>query len=404
LPTIGAAIGAGNCRDAANRGPDPFDGARNPNSNSGKNPAINAGCHPEDGKLRGRDPVLPRVVVHIGAPKVASTSIQSFLRRNVTRLREQGIFPLDKFLMSAKPDGTSQMGPHIRSEDILAGGGSAAEKTSALIGLYCPALEAEARASGCDMVVFSAENLARLNAERDIVIGAFQEVGRRFDLRVVFHVRRPDFWLESCWKQWALKVSKASPARWATECAERGMPDFLGEARAWSAALGRQRLFVRPLDPATLWNEAVLEDFAGLIGAAGLDRHLANENRMLNAALLRFFHRHADLLFHGPHDVRIFKWAEAAGLFAKPGHRLLSAAVRHRILALLSDSNRALLTEFCPNEAPALLTSWCPPEAALAPVGDLDLPEPPRGLAVMERLAAKGLAQALRFQDRISRR
>ena len=349
----------------------------------------------------GGESVLQKVIVHIGAPKAASTSIQSFLRRNVSRLREQGIYPLDKFLMSATVDGTSRMGPHIGSEEILAGAGSAGEKTSALIDLFCFAFEAEGRAPGCRMVVFSAENLTRLTAERDIVIEAFQEVGRRFDLKVVFHVRRPDLWLESCWKQWTLKVSRASPARWATECAEQGQPDFLGEARAWLAALGQERLFVRALDPAVLWDEAVLKDFAGLMGATGLQRNPTRENRMLHPTLLLFLHRHADLLFRGPHDVRVFKWAEAAGLFANPGHRLLSAAVRHRILALLSDSSRALLTQFCPSEAPALVSSWCPSGTVMVPMSDLDSSRPPSGLATMERLAAWGLAQALRLHGRI---
>ena len=341
---------------------------------------------------------MQQVVLHIGAPKAASTSIQSFLRQNASRLREQGLCPLDKFLAPIEPGGLARMGPHMPSEEILVGAGSVAEKTAGLADLYCSAFERAARVSGCDRVVFSAENLARLNAERDIVIAAFQEVARRFDLRVVFYVRRPDLWLESCWKQWTLKVSRAYPAQWSLECAEQGFPDFLGEARAWSAGLGRERLIVRILDPATLWNGAVLENFAALLGATGLDRNLASENRMLHPALLGFFHRHADLLFEGPHDGRLFNWAEAVRLFAKPGQRLLSVAVRHRILALLSENSRALLTEFCPNEAPALMASWCPSGTVTLPARDLGMSESPWGLASLERLAAWGLAQTLRWQ------
>lgn len=83
----------------------------------------------------------------------------------------------------------------------------------------------------------------------------------------------------------------------------------------------------------------------------------------------------------------------------------LSPAARRRTLALLSDNNRALLTEFCPAEAPALIPSWCPsPGTVAVPMTDLDLPGPPRGLAMIERLAARGLGQALRFHDRIFKR
>jgi hypothetical protein len=347
---------------------------------------------------------LHKVVVHIGAPKAASTSIQSFLRHNASRLRAQGICPLDRFLMPIEPGGTARMGPHMGSEEIVVGTGSPAEKSESLADLYGSAFDKAARASGCDRIVFSAENLVRLNPERDIVIAALQEVARRFDLRVVFYVRRPDFWLESCWKQWALKVSRASPAQWALECATQGVPVFWGEARAWSAALGRERLFVRALYPAVLWGGAVLEDFAALLGAGDLDRDLASENRMLHPALLRFFHRHADLLFQGEHDGRLFHWAESAGLFAKPGQRLLSAAVRHRVLTLLSEGSRALLTEFCPKEAPALMGSWCPSGNATVPASDLDASRSVPGLALMERLAARGLAQTLRLHGWRSKR
>jgi hypothetical protein len=348
---------------------------------------------------------LQKVVVHIGAAKVASTSIQSFLRRNATQLREQGIFPLDSSLMPVKPDGTSPMGPDLQFEAILGGTGDAQQKTAALTDRYCRAFEAEAQRAEGGVIVWSAENLTRLSADRSILLAAFKEVARHFDLQAILYVRRPDLWLESYWKQFALKRSKDSPARWAIQRAESGQPDFLAAARAWSEAVGRERIVVRPLDPASLWNSAVLAEFADRLGARGLDCSMPNENRMLHPAFLRFCHRHADLLFRGPHDVRLFDWAEAAGFYAKAESRILGPTARHRILALLSDNNRALLTEFCPAEAPALIPSWCPsPRTAAVPVTDLDLPRPPRGLAMMERLAARGLAQALRFHDRIFKR
>src|SRR5258705_436259 len=95
----------------------------------------------------GGGTVLLKVVVHIGAPKAASTSIQSFLRHNAGRLREQGICPLDKLLVPVKPDGTSRMGPHMKSEEILVGPGSAAEKTACLTDLYSSALDVAVRAN-----------------------------------------------------------------------------------------------------------------------------------------------------------------------------------------------------------------------------------------------------------------
>lgn len=346
---------------------------------------------------------MQKVVVHVGAPKVASTSIQSFLRRNASGLREQGIYPLDASLMPIKSDGTSPMGPDLQFEAILDGAGSVQEKTAALIDRYCRAFEAESRNAKGGVIVWSAENLTRLSADRSILLAAFGEVARRFDLEVVLYVRRPDLWFESYWKQFALKISRESPARWALRRAEAGYPDFLAAARAWAEAIGRQRIAVRPVDPSALWGDNLLLDFAARLGAAGLDCSMASENRMLHPAFLGFCHRHADLLFRGPHDIRLFDWAETVGLFARSDARIFGASVRQRILALLADNNRALLMQFCPAEASALIPSWCPVSGRIEIAsGDLDPPEPARARKQVERAIAWGLAQGLRVQGRLS--
>ncbi|MGH6880960.1 hypothetical protein [Hypericibacter sp.] len=343
---------------------------------------------------------MQKVVVHVGAPKVASTSIQSFLRRNAGRLREQGIYPLDSTLLPIKPDGTSPMGPDLQFEAILGGPDDVRKKTSALIDRYCQAFDAEARNAKGGVIVWSAENLTRLSADRSVLLAAFREVSRRFDLEVMLYVRRPDLWLESYWKQFALKIHQESPARWALRRAGTGYPDFLAAARAWEEAVGHDRIAVRPLDPAALWNGSLLEDFAARLGATGLDCSMTNENRMLHPAFLAFCHRHADILFLGPHDTRLFDWAEVVGLFARSDSRILGPMVRQQVLALLADNNRALLTEFCPVEAPALMPDWCPAlGTAEIPASDLDPPQSPGRLATLERIAAWFLAQGLRVHS-----
>jgi hypothetical protein len=345
---------------------------------------------------------LQKVLIHIGAPKAASSSIQSFLARNAGRLREQGIYPLDKDLKSAKSDGSSILGADMALETLLQSEDAADRKTAALVDRYCKAFDAEGRHAQNGVVLWSAENLTRLSADRHVLLSAFEQIGRRFDLQLLFYVRRPDLWLESSWKQWVLKVSKESPARWALGCAQGGHPNFLGAARAWAETVGRDRILVRPLDPATLWNGTVLEDFAAWLGVAGLDCNAPNENRMLHPALLRFCHRHADLLFRGPHDKRLFDWAESLGLFARPGSRILGPEVRHRILVLLADSNRALLTEFCPLEAPSLVPSWCPAaDGGPSPPMDLEPPEEAALRRSIERPAAWCLAHAVRIRSRL---
>ena len=346
---------------------------------------------------------LRKLVLHIGAPKAASTSIQAFLGRNAARLRTQGILVLDHRLAPAARDGRAILGADIETEETVADAGSSGEqKIERIAARYLAAVDRAIAGIDCHTIVISAENLARLVPDRTLVISAFARLKARFDLHIVFYVRRPDYWLESAWKQWAIKVTREPPAEWAMSLADQGLPDFLGTARDWSAMAGPDHFVIRLLDPAALWGVAVLQDFAAIIGAEDLDLAIAHENPMLHPALLRFFQRHGDLLFSDVHDTRPFDWAERLWLYAPAGGRLLSEPVRQKLLAALADRNRVFLTEFFPDLAPRLMADWCP-----AVTGE-PRPEPespprarsPRLLATVERTAARVLAAALKLTRR----
>jgi hypothetical protein len=346
---------------------------------------------------------LRKLVLHIGAPKAASTSIQTFLGRNAGRLLAQGIIVLDRELTPASEDGSAPMGADADTEETLLDPGLSGEgKIERISARYLAAIDRAVDRFDCHTVVISAENLARLAPDRALVIAAFARLMPRLDLRVLFYVRRPDYWLESAWKQWTLKVTHVPPAEWAASLAEEGAPDFLGTARDWKTMAGPDHFVIRLLDPKALWGIAVLQDFAALIGATDLDFDIANENPMLHPALLRFFQRHHKVLFSDAHDSRLFDWAERLRLFAPSGRRLLSEPERRGLLAALADRNRALLTEFFPDSLPALLPSWCP-VATDEPQRELGPPSPwkaPRVVAGLERAAARALALALKFKRR----
>jgi hypothetical protein len=317
-------------------------------------------------------------------------------------LRAQGIVVLDRALAPASEDGRALMGADTEIEKTLIDpGASEARKIEAIASRYLAAADGAFAHFDCHTVVTSAENLARLAPDRAIVIAALARLMPRYDLRILFYVRRPDYWLESAWKQWTMKVTSLSPAEWAMSLAKQGLPDFLGTARDWRAMAGPDRFVIRLLDPQILWGDAVLQDFAGLIGAAALDFDIVHANPMLHPALLRFFQRHRGLLFSHAHDTRLFDWAERLRLFAPSGQRLLSEPVRQRLLAALSDQNRALLSEFFPDVAPALLPSWCP-KAPDEPLRDLDPPprQVPPVVAGLEGAVARAIALALKLKRR----
>jgi hypothetical protein len=68
------------------------------------------------------------------------------------------------------------------------------------------------------------------------------------------------------------------------------------------------------------------------------------------------------------------------------------------------ESNRTLLTEPYPAEAPALILSWCPTSATFEiPSNDLGPPVPLRTRLQIERPIAWVLAQGLRVQGGLFR-
>lgn len=340
---------------------------------------------------------LQKLIVHIGAGKVASTTIQAFLWENAGRLQQQGIIVLDRYLRPAGRQAKNSMGADGELEKIMAGPGGDAEKVTRIADRYMAAVDMVAGSSGRRAIVISAENLMRCLDSRSNVIAAFKIVAAHVDLQVLLYVRRPDLWLESAWKQWALKYEAASSARWALKMAGLGIPNFLAEARAWKSILEPERLVVRIVDPAALWGNAVLDDLALLLEAENLERNIPPENPILHPAFLRFCHRHRDLLFDDIHDHRAFVWGAERGLATGSGKRMLKPSVRHRVLAIMADANRDFLAEFCPTEAPGLLPEWCPDPSKM-PIReeDLDEPRPAPVLEPFERYFASWLGRRLR--------
>ena len=325
---------------------------------------------------------MMQLVVHIGAPKCASTTIQNHLKDNARALRQAGILIPDR--------STSEVVHRFVRREC--GGADLIDAIKRL----------GREASGCNKIILSAEGLFQGVGPRERLIEPFNHLSKDFDITVILYVRRQDEWLESAWKQWYVKTDKRPFRQWLLEHAERGLPDFYSAASAWRAA--GHSLYVNAVHPPLLHGGDVIVDFCRAAGIPCHDGKRRRANPIIDARLLGFLHRHNDILFTGAHDNRLYHLLEITGIgAARHGldGRLLQDEERRAILSMFAQQNRGLIRELSPDRhdtAAAYFGIGLPavpwPDSMATDEG-----EPGR----IERAAARTLATIVRFLWRMNR-
>lgn len=135
--------------------------------------------------------MTPKLILHIGTHKTASTTLQVLMARYRAQLAEQGILYADPS-QGPRPNKSK----HASLTAALAQGPEAAAAE-------CDRLIREFEASGCHTLVLSHERLSSANQKQMSTIESLQPLRDRFDTRVVGIFRRQDTFVESLWNQHA---------------------------------------------------------------------------------------------------------------------------------------------------------------------------------------------------------
>ena len=208
--------------------------------------------------------VSPRIVLHIGAPKTASTYLQRRLRANAEALRRHGIYipvipavaamagnaKLLATTMSRRPSLTFQRGfPEIDVSKL-----DPAKIVAELLSNWRPNFES---------VVLSAENLRPNHAQR-----LRELLPNRARIAVVLFVRRQDRWIDSYYNQMVKtnEVANEIGSFVAKLCDTEGerlcRPDWFAHYEAWRKAFGNCRII--------FYDEAADNVFSAFFNAADL--------------------------------------------------------------------------------------------------------------------------------------
>lgn len=258
-----------------------------------------------------------RAIIHIGIIKTGTTSIQSFLQANRSRLRGQGVL-YPQYAIPGRSRSTSGTAMGTRDHNYLC--------ERRLDSLYAP-LRAECQAAGCPRLLLSAENLSQLYVSAE-QIGALKAFLQRLgcdEIVIVLWLREIGSLFTSLCSQ-ALQngfMEYTHMLRPRCHPHYRLIMDYRALLQRWGAVFGREALQVRLFERGSFMQGDLLRDAVAAFGLEWDDRFTVPErkNESLNLLEMEVL-RVANHLADGP------------TYYPGTAKHLLASAMRRHIAAL----------------------------------------------------------------------
>lgn len=263
------------------------------------------------------------IILHIGASKAGSSSIQSFVRRNRPLLNSLGYVLPDTSLSTSE----NVSGEHVFALETLAKAKDAAGFRARMDAIFAQSGD-KAR-----VILLSAENLSNLGNSAIIEgLSAF------YDLRVVMYLRRQDELLTSAWQQWASKLDTDFYAWLIMALKQYGHWDkVLAE---WEEKAGADAIVARVFDRNSFVDGDLLHDFIDAIGLGAhiddFDYHQGESNPSVTDAITMMVSGNRNI-FNDVHDNRFY-----VALNEMTGNKL----IEKRKVSLLTRKQRDKIIEY----------------------------------------------------------
>jgi len=283
--------------------------------------------------------VLPQLVLHIGAPKCGSSSIQHFLARNRLALASHGCIVPDSDL-ELSGDFTGEQVWFFQQFKLEMDAG--VERVRERLRTLSQASDESGAPAAVGKIILSAENLS----ERQDFHRLFAGLKQDFDIRIIFYVRRQDEYLLAAWQQWHVK---RAPDFWTwllNNLTSKRKGDWLADIEPWLGELGASAITVRRFGRQYFRDGDLLLDFVDAAGLdpEGLNFDVPSQNEGLSDEALAFAHALQDV-FETPHDNQFYAMLRAWG---GPGSKkgadsgILSAPQRRALLTHYEHCNAEL--------------------------------------------------------------
>lgn len=217
---------------------------------------------------------MPKLYLHVGLPKTATSTIQNFLAHNDANLADLGwLYPKTARQYVAH----HPLGNYFRPDplDWLWN----LDQTQVKIDLL-----AEIAATGCDNIIMSTEALATASMIYDI-----KDYFSDFEVFVVFFLRRQDTWLESAYQEELKNGPDKFNRQFYLETREHWF-DYHNRLSTWAQVFGQDHVLVATFDKENS-QKAIEHQFLNVIRAPESNTFelVKSQNTSMNRDCLAFF-------------------------------------------------------------------------------------------------------------------
>ncbi|MEL7464605.1 MAG: hypothetical protein AAFN79_11095 [Pseudomonadota bacterium] len=226
-----------------------------------------------------------RAILHIGAPKTGTTSIQNVCARGRAQLRAEGTLYPESLGRTSHQLFAAAMGRLFEPDGLRrALGVGGARRVLRLRSDLSAALRREVEETRPETLIISAENLfANVRS-----VGDARRIARFLkpfakSVEIVVYLRRQDRAMFSAWTH-ALRIGKSADFAVPSRFQRNGRHDYAGRLRHWRRAFGADAIYVAAFDGVS----DVVADFFDCIGIDPPETPKGSANRSLDQVRAAF--------------------------------------------------------------------------------------------------------------------
>lgn len=279
------------------------------------------------------------LILHIGANKTGSSSIQSFMQKNKVLLSELGYIVADKSL------GLSDRvtGEHVFALQAFLTGKRLGDKR--LKTKIDKIIKSRAKAS--QKILLSAENIGTVQGAK-----LFKKTCDAYKTKVIFYIRRQDELIASGWQQWHSK--RATDYDGYLLMALKTQGNWEAVINAWEKTVGPKNISIQVFEREHFPRENIIYDFIEKIGATD---HTDNFEVIEQESNPSFFEYITPLVagnksvFQSVHDNEFYRMVQnlTGDAYSKgKKYSLMSRAQRDSIMHYFAGQNERIRKKYFP--------------------------------------------------------
>ena len=241
-----------------------------------------------------------KLILHVGHNKCGSSTIQSFLKANISKFNNQRIGIVNQFMKISDSDDKNWVQPGMYFHKILFTENKSDIKRDLIL------LKEEAEIKNLNSIILSDERLSSrlcFNNDKNLL----EDISSVFNnIEVIYYIRRQDEYCLSAWQQWGIKQGK-SFQEYMIDSYRLKEPDYKLSIEGFKSIFGEHALKVGFINKITLFNENLLSDFISKLGFEDKDFSLVSDaNKGIHAGYSDILRR-TSKVFGSPVDNEIKK-------------------------------------------------------------------------------------------------